>query len=266
VNLAERKEHRLSSRWNFAAPVRTPLILFNGERPFNGFQFRGYLKRGIHDAGRGIASRSASYTWMHASAVNHRARGCGLWASGARPGIEGRVRERARARLEWDDVWDGTVVPAKVVRGPTVSARRSKTRRTGCHRGALFFCCCRSSFCAALALALARARRSIHRERLSHSFRLTFERAPPGKGAIATKNDRPSPLTVLLLLLCFFFLSFSLRPLFSRRWTVGFEIYRGHFRRCYRTRRVNIIMPRRCYSHARISSFTINLVTSKCTF
>lgn len=69
-----------------------------------------------------------------------------------RPRIEGRVRERARARLEWDDVWDGTVVPAKVVRGPTVSARRSKTRRTGCHRAGLSsFFARRSSFCAAWA-------------------------------------------------------------------------------------------------------------------
>lgn len=33
-------------------------------------------------------------------------------------GTNGRVRERARARLEWDDdVWDGTVVPAKVDTG-----------------------------------------------------------------------------------------------------------------------------------------------------
>lgn len=79
-----------------------------------------------------------------------------LWIVGVRgierPEIEGRVRERARARLEWDDVWDGTVVPAKVVRGPTVSARRSKTRRTGCHRAGLSsFSARRSSFCAARA-------------------------------------------------------------------------------------------------------------------
>lgn len=66
-----------------------------------------------------------------------KSRGSRLRIVGVRRGRgwRGRVCERARARLEWDDVWDGTVVPAKVVRGPTVSARRSKTRRTGCHRG-----------------------------------------------------------------------------------------------------------------------------------
>jgi len=106
----------------------------------------------------------------------------------------------------------------------------------------------------------SRARRSIHRERLSHSFRLTFERAPPGKGAIATKNDRPSPLlpssfsSFLPFLLSFFLSSF----LFSRRWTVRFEIHRAHFRRCYRTRRVNIIIghadaiPTRAYRVLRL--------------
>lgn len=79
--------------------------------------------------------------------VNH---GAFEIANCGRPGIEGRVRERARVRLEWDDVWDGTVVPAKVVRRPTVSARRSKTRRTGCHRAGLSsFSARRSSFCAA---------------------------------------------------------------------------------------------------------------------
>jgi len=108
-----------------------------------------------------------------------------LWASGARPGIEGRVRERARVRLEWDDVWDGTVVPAKVVRGPTVSARRSKTRRTGCHRGALFFCC-RSSFCAERARARARAALHVESASLIH-FGLLSSASPPEKRAIASK-------------------------------------------------------------------------------
>lgn len=130
-----------------------------------------------------------------------------------RSGIEGRVRERARARLEWDDVWDGTVVPAKVVRGPTVSARRSKTRRTGCHRAGLSsFSARRSSFCEA-------PRGVIYRER---SFIPAYFRARTlGEGAIATKNDRPSPVA-----------------------SANFKIYRGHLHRYYRVRKYYYVCRR----------------------
>lgn len=53
----------------------------------------------------------------------------------------GSASGRARSWLEWDRVWDGTVLGylRRWIRGPTVSARRPKTRWTGCHRGGSTF-------------------------------------------------------------------------------------------------------------------------------